>query len=82
MFALIDRAVGMLKKGGRLILNVANTEGGPVADDARSQIEMRLGVAETLKIVLPSPYGGEPRSEDVIVSVQAGDEKIGVVAGK
>jgi len=80
LFALIDRAAGMLKKGGRLILNVANTEGGPVADDARSQIEMRLGVAETLKIVLPSPYGGEPRSEDVIVSVQAGDEKIGAVA--
>lgn len=29
-----------------------------------------------------TPYGGNPRSEDVIVSGQAGDEKIGVVAGK
>jgi hypothetical protein len=72
LFTLIDKADGMLKKGGRLILNVANIEGGPVADDAKGQMERRLGVAETLKMVLPSPYGGEPRFEDVLVSVPVG----------
>jgi len=69
LYPLIDGAVASLKAGGRLVLNVANVEGGPVADDARAKIASTVGIDRVLRMLLSSPYGNTQRHEDVIVSL-------------
>jgi len=68
LYALIEKSFEALKTGGRMILNVANVDGGPVADDARYKIEKTIGIAKVMRLLLASPYGGAQRFEDVIVS--------------
>ena len=67
---LVTKSVAMLKPGGRLILNVANSNGNPIADDTEKFISEQIGIDRVLQMVYQNWYTGATRYEPIFVSKQ------------
>jgi len=68
---LVEKSVSVLKRGGFLILNVADVRVGgdvfPLVEDTRSLMKSVIGLFAEHNMEFLSPYGGKTRFEPILV---------------